>query len=256
MEGSEGGAPAVIKYDAGNSPRSASHRPGVQPTLDSRSGYLAASSSGFRTGGSGDAKRLEKVTRFHRQGQPSAGMAGLNSTITPPLSFYLDREQANTLGVPVRDVFRHPETLFGSMYISQFNKFSRVFPGHRPGSTGIRSAGTSEGIRAFPDRWHEPLEAVVKLEYSTARIDHPLRNFPAAKVTGAAAWLQLGQALNTMEAVARGDCRWLFLCLERRGVSGKSTNLAGHRPARFSSCSDHGEPVLAAQYENGPCRLA
>ncbi len=39
----------------------------------------------------------------------------------------VDREKAETLGVPVEDVYTAMQTMFGSLYVSQFTKFSRLF---------------------------------------------------------------------------------------------------------------------------------
>ncbi len=39
----------------------------------------------------------------------------------------VDREKAETLGVPVEDVYSTMQTMFGSLYVSQFNKFSRLW---------------------------------------------------------------------------------------------------------------------------------
>ncbi len=39
----------------------------------------------------------------------------------------VDREKAESLGVPVEDVYSAMQTMFGSLYVSQFNKFSRLW---------------------------------------------------------------------------------------------------------------------------------
>ncbi len=39
----------------------------------------------------------------------------------------MDRDKAETLGVPVEDVYSAMQTMFGSLYVSQFNQFSRLW---------------------------------------------------------------------------------------------------------------------------------
>ena len=39
----------------------------------------------------------------------------------------VDRDKAESLGVPVQDVYSTLQTLFGSLYVSQFPKSSRLF---------------------------------------------------------------------------------------------------------------------------------
>jgi len=161
--------------------------------------------------GSGDAAQLEKVTReFIAKAKDRPELSGLNSTIrtaSQQLYVYLDREQANTLGVPVQSVFGTLQALFGSLYVSQFNKFSRVWQVIVQAAPEFRSR--PEDIKKIYVRSTNggmvPLEAVVKLEYNTAPdLITRFNNFPAAKVTGSSApGYSSGQATIAMEAVAR-----------------------------------------------------
>jgi len=57
-------------------------------------------------------------------------LAGLNTTLNAAsrqLFADVDREKAETLGVPVQEVYAALQTLFGSLYVSQYNKYSRVW---------------------------------------------------------------------------------------------------------------------------------
>ena len=211
-QGPEGGAPAILKYamkefaKIGEAIALVFNPPSI-PGLGTTGGF----EFWIQNRGSGDAKQLEKVTReFIAKANERSELAGLNSTIrtaSQQLYVYLDREQANTLGVPVENVFGTLQVLFGSTYISQFNKFSRVFQVIAQAAPEFRSR--PEDIKKVFVRSQNggmvPLEAVVKLEYSTAPdLITRFNNFPAAKVTGAAApGYSSGQALDTMEAVAR-----------------------------------------------------
>jgi hypothetical protein len=139
-------------------------------------------------------------------------LRGLTMTLnaaSQQLYVSLDREQARTLGVPVGNVFGTLQALFGSLYVSQFNLYSQVWqvivqaaPEYRSRPDDIkqvyvRSTNGSSGM--------VPLAAVTKLEYTSApNLITRFNTFPAAKVTGGAApGYSSGQALATMEAVAR-----------------------------------------------------
>ena len=161
--------------------------------------------------GSGDYKDLEKVTRdFIAKSKDHPELAGLSSTIrtaSQQLYVYLDREQANTLGVPVETVFGALQTLFGSTYVSQFNKFSRVWqvivqaaPEYRSRPDDLKKVYVRSTNGSMV-----PLEAVVKLENTTAPdLVTRFNGFPAARINGsAAAGFSSGQATTAMEVLAR-----------------------------------------------------
>ncbi|MBL8254724.1 MAG: efflux RND transporter permease subunit, partial [Candidatus Competibacter sp.] len=81
--------------------------------------------------GGSDIKQLAKVTKdFVAKANQRPELRGLTTTINPAsqqLYVTLDREQANTLGVPVNNVFGTLQALFGSLYVSQFNYLSQVW---------------------------------------------------------------------------------------------------------------------------------
>jgi multidrug efflux pump len=161
--------------------------------------------------GSGDIKQLAQVTKdFVAKASQRPELRGLTMTLnaaSQQLYVSLDREQARTLGVPVGNVFGTLQALFGSLYVSQFNLYSQVWqvivqaaPEYRSRPDDIKQVyvrSTNGGM--------VPLAAVTKLEYTSApNLITRFNTFPAAKVTGGAApGYSSGQALATMEAVAR-----------------------------------------------------
>ena len=180
--------------------------------------------------GTGDIQQLTKVTQdFVAKARQRPELQGLTSTVSAAsqqLYVYLDREQARTLGVPVETIFGTLQVLFGSAYISQFNLYSQVWqvivqaaPEYRSrpediqkiyvrsnnpsgSNTGVtpNSASSTPGMSNMV-----PLASVVRLEYTNApNLISRFNTFPAAKVTGGAApGYSSGQAIATMEAVAR-----------------------------------------------------
>lgn len=161
--------------------------------------------------GGGDTEQLAKVTKdFVAKANQRPELRGLTTTInaaSQQLYITLDREQANTLGVPVNNVFGTLQALFGSMYVSQFNYLNQVWQVIVQAAPEYRSR--PEDIRQIYVRSTNggmvPLAAVTKQEYTSApNLITRFNTFPAAKVTGGAApGYSSGQALATMEAVAR-----------------------------------------------------
>jgi multidrug efflux pump len=118
----------------------------------------------------------------------------------------VDREKAETLGVPVQDVYSAMQTMFGSLYVSQFNKFSRLWQVIMQAEPSYRLK--PEDLEQVYARSRSgnmvPLKAVVTTRYVTGPdIVTRFNNFPAAKITAdAAPGYSSGQAIAAMELVS------------------------------------------------------
>ena len=81
--------------------------------------------------GGATLQKLEEVTReIIVKARARPDLRGVNSTINTrsrQLLVDVDRDKAESLGVPVQDVYSTLQTLFGSLYVSQFPKNSRLF---------------------------------------------------------------------------------------------------------------------------------
>jgi multidrug efflux pump len=117
----------------------------------------------------------------------------------------VDRDKAETLGVPVEDVYSAMQTMFGSLYVSQFNKFSRLWqvilqaePGYRLTPTDLEQifVKSSQGSMI-------PLKSVVTTRYVTGPdLMTRFNNFPAVKITAnAAPGYSSGQAIGALERI-------------------------------------------------------
>ncbi|MFH1028371.1 MAG: efflux RND transporter permease subunit, partial [Pseudomonadota bacterium] len=65
-----------------------------------------------------------------RDGSAQSGIAGLSTSFrpgVPQLAADVDRIKAESLGVPVGDVFKTLQAYLGSVYVNQFNKFGRTY---------------------------------------------------------------------------------------------------------------------------------
>ncbi|MDI9569169.1 MAG: multidrug efflux RND transporter permease subunit [Pseudomonadota bacterium] len=161
--------------------------------------------------GEGNAAKLQEVAhRFIAECRKHPELQGVNSTINAysiQLRVDVDREKAETLGVPVQNVYETLQILFGSAYVSQFNKFSRLWqvivqaePQYRSRPTDL----TQVYVRSR-DGSMVPLHSLVTMKPQAGPdIVNRFNNFPAANIIGGAApGYSSGQAISAMERVAK-----------------------------------------------------
>ncbi|WP_433765429.1 efflux RND transporter permease subunit [Pseudomonas putida] len=118
----------------------------------------------------------------------------------------VDREKAESLGVPVEDVYSAMQTMFGSLYVSQFNKFSRLWqvilqaePSYR-----LKAEDLQQIYVRSKNLGMVPLKAVLTTRYVTGPdLLTRFNNFPAVKLTAnAAPGYSSGQALAALEEIS------------------------------------------------------
>jgi multidrug efflux pump len=161
--------------------------------------------------GGASLQQLEAVTReLIAKARKRPELRGVNSTINTrsrQLLVDVDRDKAESLGVPVQEVYSTLQTLFGSLYVSQFPKNSRLFqvilqaePDYRVKPTDLQNMYVRSRTGHMV-----PLKAVATTVPAVgADIVTRFNNFPAAKVTGdAGPGYSSGQALDAMEELAR-----------------------------------------------------
>ena len=186
--------------------------------------------------GQGGAKRLAEVTReMIAKGNERPEITRLNSTINASsrqLFSNVDRSKAETLGVSVPDVYAALQTLFGSLYVSQYNKYGRVWQVILQAIPEFRE--TPKDINNIFVRQRDgemvPLSSVVTSRYVTGPDLLPRFNgFMAAKITGDAdTGFSSGQSIATMEAVANETMpdgftySWSGQAYEEKKASGSS----------------------------------
>jgi multidrug efflux pump len=117
----------------------------------------------------------------------------------------VDRDKAETLGVPVQQVYGTLQTMFGSLYVSQFIKSSRLWQVILQAEPGYRLQ--PEDLERLYVRNKEgnmlPLSAVVTSSYITGPdLMTRFNNFPAVKVTASPApGYSSGQAIAALERI-------------------------------------------------------
>lgn len=188
--------------------------------------------------GAGNPARLYELTQqFLAKARQRPELAGLNTTFraaSQQLRTEVDRDRAVLLGVPVADVYNALQAQFGSIQVSQFNQYSRVWNVILQSEAAYRQ--TPGDITKLYTRSSNgkmvPLSAMVKTEYITGPDLVPHFNgFPAAQVTGVESpGYSSGAAIKAMEEVAREvlpqgyDFAWSGMAYEEKQSGGTSAS--------------------------------
>ncbi len=207
--------------------------------------------------GAGDPERLNEVTQqLLARAQKRPELSGLSSTFraaSQQLRVEVDRSKTVLLQVPIEDVYSALQAQFGSITVSQFNQFSRVWNVILQSDAPYRSQ-PSDIARLYTrsqDNQMVPLSALVNTDYVTGPdlVQH-FNGFPAAQVTGApASGYSSGDAIRAMEETAREllpadyDFAWSGLAFEEKKAGATST-------AAFIFSLIIVFLVLAAQFES------
>lgn len=161
--------------------------------------------------GTGDYANLEKVTReLMAKAKERPELINISTNINAnaqQLYIDLDRAKARTLKVPVGQIYSTLQTLFGSYYVNDFNKFGRVYqvmlmaqPKWRmkPSDIELVYVKSLDGNMI-------PLQSLVTIkDASGPNLVTRFNTFPAAKINGSSApGYSSGQAMQIMEQLAR-----------------------------------------------------
>ena len=161
--------------------------------------------------GSEDYSHLEDIThKFIARARERPELTQLISTInasTEQLYVDLDRSKARALGVPINEIYSSLQSLFGSLYVNNFNKFGRVYRVIIMAESGERM--TPGDIRQIYVRSSlgnmVPLSTLVTLKNASgANMISRFNAFPSAKINGSSSpGYSSGQALTALEEVAK-----------------------------------------------------
>jgi multidrug efflux pump len=117
----------------------------------------------------------------------------------------VDREKSETLGIPVEDVYSAMQTMFGSLYVSQFNRSSRLWQVilQADATYRVRPEDLSQIYVRSARGDMVPLNSMVTTRYTTGPdLVTRFNNFPAIKVTvNAAPGYSSGQAMQALEEI-------------------------------------------------------
>jgi hydrophobic/amphiphilic exporter-1 (mainly G- bacteria), HAE1 family len=207
--------------------------------------------------GSFDYDQLQRVTQtVIRNANSQSGLQRVASSFraeVPQIRVLVDRVKAETLQVPVSDIFAALSSYVGSTYVNQFNKFGLVYQVY---------VQADSQYRLHPDDilklWVRsqagqmvPLGALVQIEQDVGPSLISLYNlFPSATVVGGPArGFSSGQAMSLMEQDAastlpRGfSFEWSAMSYQEKLVGGEIFLVFGMGILLVYLC-------LAAQYES------
>jgi multidrug efflux pump len=161
--------------------------------------------------GDGDPATLYDLTQqFLDKARKRPELSDLNSTFrasSQQMRVDVDREKAVLLNVPVQDIYSTLQAQFGSLMVSQYNQYSRVWNVILQSDARYRQDPSDVNRLYARSRSGDmvPLSAVVSTHFTSGPDLLPHFNgFPAAQVTGnAAPGYSSGEAINAMEEVAQ-----------------------------------------------------
>ncbi|SEC74993.1 multidrug efflux pump [Burkholderia sp. WP9] len=180
------------------------------------------------------AQLAEVADQFVQKAKQRQELTGVTSTFNASsrqLLVKVDRDKSETLGVPVEDVYSAMQTMFGSLYVSQFNRSSRLWqvilqaePSYRlkPEDLDQIFARSRSGTMV-------PIKSVASYQYVTGPdLVTRFNNFPAIKITAnAAPGFSSGQVIAALEDLASQmpqgfDVAWSGEAYEERQSGGTS----------------------------------
>ncbi len=213
--------------------------------------------------GSVDFSKLETITRAVVS--DAASQSALQHLINtfradvPQIEVVVDRVKAESLHVPVGDVFDTLSSYVGSTYVNQFNKFGRTFQVYAQADAKFRLL--PDDIANLKVRTQDgkmvPLGTLAEIRPTTGPALITLYNlYPSATIIGAPApGFSSGEAMSLMQqigakALPRGaDYEWTALSYQEKSVGGQIYAVFGLGMLLVYLC-------LAAQYESWIAPLA
>ncbi len=187
--------------------------------------------------GSGEPTQLYEMTQaFLTKAREQPELTGLNSTFRASslqLSANVDRDMSILLGVPIEDVYSALQAQFGSIQVSQYEQYSRIWNVILQSDSQYRQQ-PSDITRLYTRSNNNqmiPLSTMVTTSYKIGPSLVPHFNgFPAAQITGnAAAGYSSGDAIQAMEKVAREvlpqgyNFAWSGMALQEKASGGSSS---------------------------------
>ncbi|MDA7842992.1 multidrug efflux RND transporter permease subunit [Methylophilaceae bacterium] len=164
------------------------------------------------TGNNTTDQLAEAVNNYIAKAKQRPELSGVTSTFnatSQQLLVEVDRTKSESLGVPVQDVYSTMQTMFGSLYVSQFNKDSRLWQVIIQAEAADRLK--PEDLDNIYVRSHKgamvPLKSMITSKFVTGPdLITRFNNFPAVKITvNAAPGYSTGQAIDALEEIAKEE---------------------------------------------------
>jgi hydrophobe/amphiphile efflux-1 (HAE1) family protein len=205
----------------------------------------------------GELARLSDVTQaFVQAARQRPEIASLNTglrTTVPQFRVDLDTDKAQTLGVPVTDVYSALQTFLGGLYVNDFNRFGRTWRVLMQAEPQFRAR--PDDINQFHVRGRDgdmiPLSTLVHVRATSGpEVVYRYNRFRAAQITGTnAPGYSSGQAAAAIAQVARETLPAGF-GFEWTGTLFQQQRSEGAEPFIFGFASILVVLFLAALYES------
>lgn len=180
------------------------------------------------------ANILTEATR----GRPELGgvVSGFRNSV-PQYKVDLDTEKAQTLGIPVTDVYNSLQTFLGGLYVNDFNRFSRTWRVLMQAEPDYRDR--PEDINRFYVRTAAgdmvPLSTLVSIKPMTGpEVIYRYNRFRTAKLVGQTApGYTSGQSVAAMEQIAANNMpagfgyEWTGTIFQQKLAAGKEGFIFG-----------------------------
>jgi multidrug efflux pump len=205
----------------------------------------------------GELTRLSDVTQaFVQAARQRPEIASINTglrTTVPQFRVDLDTDKAQTLGVPVTDVYSALQTFLGGLYVNDFNRFGRTWRVLMQAEPQFRVR--PDDINQFHVRGRDgdmiPLSTLVNVRATSGpEVVYRYNRFRAAQITGTnAPGYSSGQAAAAIAQVARDTLPPGF-GFEWTGTLFQQQRSEGAEPFIFGFASVLVVLFLAALYES------
>ncbi|HEY9800756.1 MAG TPA: efflux RND transporter permease subunit [Leptolyngbyaceae cyanobacterium] len=204
-----------------------------------------------------DINNLVKISHdLIGRANQTPGLQGVFSTYTanaPQLLIEVDREKAEALQVPVRDIFSTLQTFIGSRYVNDFNAFGRTYRVYVQADQQFRSHPEDIGQLYVRSGRGEmiSLSSLVKIKPTAGpqTINH-YNLYRSIEINGAAApGFSSGQAIKAMKNLA-ATVLPKNMSYEWSGITLEELESGGQAPIIFGLGIFFVFLVLAAQYNN------
>ena len=213
-------------------------------------------------GGGTVAELAETGNSFITAAEASGQVTGLRGTLRyslPQLFVELNREKTKMMGVKVADVFDALQSLFGALYVNDFNKFGRIWRVQVQAEPQFRGSPADIGrvyVRNV-DGQMVPLSGVVDSGFRAGpNAVTRFNGFPAVQITGApAAGQSTGQAMEAIRTLAAKNLPPGY-GFEWSGASFQEVKAGNQAPIVLAFGLVVVFLVLAAQYERWSLPLA
>jgi multidrug efflux pump subunit AcrB len=189
----------------------------------------------------GDTEQLanaaDVVVEASRQHPELSNVTSSFRNAVPQYKVDLDTEKAQTLGIPVTDVYNTLQTFLGGLYINDFNRFSRTWRVTLQAEPEFRN--TPEEVNRFYVRTGSgdmvPLSTLVRVSPMTGpEVIYHYNRFRAAKIVGQnAPGYSTGQAAAAMDQIGEHNLpagyayEWTGTIFQQKLSQGKEGFLFG-----------------------------